>query len=242
MFSIKNLSISITEKSILKDINLDIKPGSIHILMGPNGSGKSTLANSVMGHPSYVRDQGTITLNKKNITDLPPNEKAQAGLFLSLQYPPEIGGITVANFLRIAWQAVKSEKISALDFYRVLQKKMELLKLDETFAQRFLNQGFSGGEKKKMEMLQMLVLEPKYAILDETDSGLDIDAIKLIGKVVLHMRKKNKTGFLIITHYNRFLEAIKPDFVHIMKKGSIIQSGTEKLAKEIDKKGFNKKK
>ena len=139
-------------------------------------------------------------------------------------------------------EAVKGEKISALDFYRVLQKKMELLKLDETFAQRFLNQGFSGGEKKKMEMLQMLVLEPKYAILDETDSGLDIDAIKLIGKVVVHMRKKTKTGFLIITHYNRFLEAIKPDFVHIMKKGSIIQSGTEQLAKEIDKKGFNKKK
>ncbi len=242
MFSIKNLFVSVADKPILKDINIEINPSSIHILMGPNGSGKSTLANSVMGHPSYQLTKGKISLNKKDITKLPPNEKAQAGLFLSLQYPPEIGGITVANFLRTAWQAVKGEKISALDFYRILQKKMALLKLDETFAQRFLNQGFSGGEKKKMEMLQMLVLEPKYAILDETDSGLDIDAIKLIGKVVLHMRKTNKTGFLIITHYNRFLEAIKPDYVHIIKKGTIVESGTEKLAKKIDKKGFQDKK
>ncbi len=242
MFSIKNLFVSVADKPILKDINLEINPSSIHILMGPNGSGKSTLANSVMGHPSYQLTKGKISLNKKDITKLPPNEKAQAGLFLSLQYPPEIGGITVANFLRTAWQAVKGEKISALDFYRILQKKMALLKLDETFAQRFLNQGFSGGEKKKMEMLQMLVLEPKYAILDETDSGLDIDAIKLIGKVVLHMRKSNKTGFLIITHYNRFLESIKPDSAHIIKKGTIVESGTEKLAKKIDKKGFQDKK
>lgn len=240
MFSIKNLFVSVADKVILKDINLEVKPSTIHILMGPNGSGKSTLANSVMGHPSYQLTQGQISLNKKDITSLPPNEKAQAGLFLSLQYPPEIGGITVANFLRTAWQAVKGEKISALDFYRILQKKMALLKLDESFAQRFLNQGFSGGEKKKMEMLQMLVLEPKYAILDETDSGLDIDAIKLIGKVVLHMRKTTKTGFLIITHYNRFLEAIKPDYVHIMKKGNIVESGTEALAKKIDKKGFQR--
>lgn len=240
MFSIHHLTVAITEKTILKDINLDIEAGSIHILMGPNGSGKSTLANSVMGHPSYTITGGKISLNKKNITDLAADEKAKAGLFLSLQYPPEIGGITVANFLRIAWQAVHNKKITALDFYRILQKKMALLKLDETFAQRFLNQGFSGGEKKKMEMLQMLVLEPKYAILDETDSGLDVDAIKPISKVVMHMKKNKKTGFLIITHYNRFLESLKPNFVHIMKKGQIVQSGTGKLAKEIDKKGFNR--
>lgn len=239
MFIIKDFQVSIAEKAIIKGIDLEVAPDTIHVLMGPNGSGKSTLANSLMGHPKYTITKGKILLDKQNITELRPDQKAQAGLFLSLQYPPEIAGVTVAQFLRTAWQAVHQEKISALDFFRFLQPKMALLNLEESFAQRQLNVGFSGGEKKKMEMLQLITLEPKYAVLDETDSGLDIDALKLISKAIVSLKKTCHTGFIIITHYQRFLNHLTPDFVHIMSQGKIIRSGDKKLAKEIEKNGFN---
>lgn len=235
---IKNLSVNVDEKKILQKISLEIKPGSVHVLMGPNGSGKSTLANTLMGHPKYKVTQGKVTLNGQDLTALPPNEKAQAGLFLSLQYPPEIAGVTVHSFLRSTWQAVHKKKITSLDFFRSSQKKMKMLGLDEKFTQRQLNVGFSGGEKKKVEMLQMLVLEPKYAILDETDSGLDVDALKSIGKAITFLKKEHNMGVLIITHYSRFLRHIKPDYVHIMSKGKIIESGDKKLIERIEKKGF----
>lgn len=238
---IKSLSVSIEEKAIVKGLHLKIKPGEIHALMGPNGSGKSTLANTLMGHPKYKITKGKITLDGLNITTLPPNEKAKAGLFLSLQYPPEIGGITVNNFLRNAWQTIHNQKITSLEFFRFLQKKMKILHLEDSFAQRQLNVGFSGGEKKKMEILQMLVLEPKYVILDETDSGLDVDALKTIGKAIAYLKKEKNIGVLVITHYARFLHHIVPDFVHVMNKGKIIESGDKKLAQRIEKKGFENK-
>jgi Fe-S cluster assembly ATP-binding protein len=238
LLHIKSLSVSVEEKSILKGLSLKIQPGEIHALMGPNGSGKSTLANSLMGHPKYKITKGKVSINGTDITNVPVNEKAKLGLFLSMQYPPEIGGITVNNFLRNAWQGIKSEKISSLDFFRMLQKKMKLLKLEDSFAQRQLNVGFSGGEKKKMEILQMLVLEPQYVILDETDSGLDVDALKTIGKAINWLKKEKNIGILVITHYARFLHHIVPDYVHVMSKGKIIESGDKKLAQRIEKKGF----
>ena len=226
------------DKEIIHNIDLEITPGKIHALMGPNGSGKSTLANGLMGNPKYKLSKGRIVLNGKNITKIAPDKRAQEGLFLSFQYPPEIGGVTVANFLRAAWQAAHKKKITALDFYQILEKKLVMLHLDESFASKHFNQGFSGGEKKKMEMLQMLVLEPKYSILDETDSGLDVDALKIIGKCIKYLTTKKKMGVLIITHYNRFLHHVVPDKVHILSHGQIIKSGTKTLAKEIEKKGF----
>lgn len=236
--NLQNICITIGNEEIIQYITIEIAPGEVHALMGPNGSGKSTLANALMGNPKYVLKKGKIFLNGKNITTIAPDKRAQAGLFLSFQYPPEIGGVTVANFLRAAWQSIHKKKINALDFYKTLTKKMAMLHLDESFAQKYFNQGFSGGEKKKMEMLQMLVLEPKYAILDETDSGLDVDALKIIGNCIKYLTKKNNMGILIITHYNRFLHHVIPDKVHILSHGQIIKSGTKALAKEIEKKGF----
>lgn len=241
MFTIKSLTVSVEEKSILKGISLSIEPGTVHALMGPNGSGKSTLANTLMGHPKYQVKKGKIVLDGTDLTQMSPTEKAKAGLFLSMQYPPEIPGVTVNSFLRTAWQAIRGEKISSLDFFRRLQKTMKMLNLDDSFAQRQLNVGFSGGEKKKMEILQMLVLEPKYAILDETDSGLDVDALKVIGKAINYLKKEKHMGVLVITHYSRFLHHIVPDFVHIMTKGKIIESGDKQLAKRIEKEGFGGK-
>ncbi len=237
---LENIHVGVGDKEIIKGISVEILPGKVHALMGPNASGKSTLANTLMGHPKYQLLKGKIILNGKNITKLAPHEKAKAGLFLSLQYPPEIGGVTVNNFLRAAWQATHKKKISAMDFYHLLQAKLKMLHLEESFIQRELHFGFSGGEKKKLEILQMLVLEPKYAILDETDSGLDVDALRTIGKSLKYLSKTKKVGILIITHYNRFLHHIAPDKVHILSKGIIVKSGTKALAKEIEKKGFNK--
>lgn len=241
MLTIKSLTVSVEEKSILKGISLSIEPGTVHALMGPNGSGKSTLANTLMGHPKYQVTKGKIVLDGTDLTQMSPTEKAKAGLFLSMQYPPEIPGVTVNSFLRTAWQAIRGEKISSLDFFRRLQKTMKMLNLDDSFAQRQLNVGFSGGEKKKMEILQMLVLEPKYAILDETDSGLDVDALKVIGKAINYLKKEKNMGVLVITHYSRFLHHIVPDFVHILTKGKIIESGDKQLAKRIEKDGFGGK-
>lgn len=235
--SIKNLHISVDDKEIVKGLDLEIQPGEVHVIMGPNGSGKSTLANTLMGHPKYNVTKGYITLDDEDITAFKTNERAKRGLFLSMQYPAEIEGVTISNFLRMAVSAITGVKNNPIDFYRSLTEKMKELQIDPLFAKRYLNVGFSGGEKKRMETLQLLVLNPKYAILDETDSGLDVDALRIVCEGINKYRSKDK-GILLITHYNRILEYITPDFVHIMRDGKIIKSGGSELAKEVEVSGY----
>jgi Fe-S cluster assembly ATP-binding protein len=206
--------------------------------MGPNGSGKSTLANVLMGDPKYEVTKGRILLDGEDITKLAPNERAKMGIFLSFQYPAEIAGVTVSNFLRTAWNSIKEEQLDVLSFHKKLKEKMEGLKMDESFRKRYINEGFSGGEKKRAEILQMSVLEPKFAILDETDSGLDIDSIKIVGEGVNNM-KGPEMGILIITHYYRILNFITPDRVHILVNGKIVEEGGKELAEKIEKEGFD---
>ncbi len=237
---IKNLAVTIENKEILKDLSLEIQPGKVYALMGPNGSGKSTLSNSIMGHPKYKITNGKILLNKKDITDLKVNEKAKLGLFLAFQYPSEVSGVTITQFLKQAHSNINKKELSYLEFNVFLKEKMKQLKIDQTFVSRSLNEGFSGGEKKKNEILQMLILKPKIAILDEPDSGVDIDALKLIANGIKKTIKENNTGILLITHYNRILNYIKPDFVYILKNGRIIKSGNHELAKEIEREGYEK--
>lgn len=236
---IKNLTISVPPKEIVHDFSLEIKPGEVHVLMGPNGSGKSTLANTIMGHPKYQVIDGTIKLNGKNITSLSPDKRAKLGLFLSMQHAPEIPGVTVANFLRQARVALTGETEDLMRFHRLLTKQMESLSIDPDFAKRYVNTGFSGGEKKRVDILQLLLLNPSYAILDETDSGLDVDALKIVADGINRFHSKNK-GILLITHYNHILEYVMPDFVHVMIGGRIVKSGDAKLAKEIEQKGYSK--
>jgi Fe-S cluster assembly ATP-binding protein len=235
---IEDLHVNVEEKEIIKGIDLTIKSGEIHALMGPNGSGKSTLSFALMGHPKYTVTKGRAVLDGKNLLKMKVNERAKAGLFLSFQYPSEIQGVTVANFLRTAYNNTKKEKINIPDFMKLLYGKMELLKMEKDFAKRYLNVGFSGGEKKRCEILQMALLQPKYAILDETDSGLDVDALKIVSEGI-----KSQTGpgfgVMIITHYQRILHYIKPDFVHIMANGKIIRTGNYRLAEEIEKSGYD---
>jgi Fe-S cluster assembly ATP-binding protein len=235
---IKDLYVNVEKEEILKGINLEIDLGKVHTLMGPNGSGKSTLANVLMGNPKYEVTKGEIILDGEDITELSADERAKKGLFLSFQYPSEITGVTMTNFLRTAYNSIKKEKLSVIDFYKLLKKKMEELKMDTNFSKRYVNEGFSGGEKKRAEILQMAVLEPKYAILDETDSGLDIPSIKIVGENVTKMRS-NERGILIITHYYRILDHIAPDKVHVMINGKIVKEGGKELAKEIEKNGFD---
>jgi Fe-S cluster assembly ATP-binding protein len=225
-------------KEILKGVSLKFKEDNIHVLMGPNGSGKSTLANAVMGHPKYKITKGKILLDGKDITNMKADERARAGLFLSFQHPITVPGVKVSNFLRTAVNNVKGKKYNVLDFNDLLQEKMKLLKMDSSFANRSLNEGFSGGEKKRLEILQMLLLEPKYAFLDETDSGLDVDAIKTVAKAVNEIHKKSKMGIIVITHYNRFLEFLEPEEVSVICKGVIVQRGNCQLIKKIEKEGF----
>jgi len=241
MLEIKNLHVDVEGKEILKGLNLEIKKGEIHALMGPNGSGKSTLAFSLMGHPKYEIKKGKVTLEGKNLLEMKVNERANSGLFLSFQYPSEISGVSLANFLRTAYNQVKNngkkDKIGVMEFMNLLYEKMDLLQMDREFAKRHLNVGFSGGEKKRTEILQMAVLEPKFAILDETDSGLDIDALKVVAEGVKKLVGPN-LGVLIITHYQRILHHIKPDRVHILVDGKIVKSGGYELAKEIEETGY----
>lgn len=238
---IENLHVEIDGKEILKGVNLTIKQGEIHALMGPNGSGKSTLSFAIMGHPKYIITKGKVTMDGKNVLEMGVDERAKAGLFLSFQYPSEITGVTLANFMRAAYNEIKfggqDKKIGVLDFMKLLYSKMELLKMNKDFAKRHLNVGFSGGEKKRTEILQMAVLEPKFAILDETDSGLDVDALRVVADGVQHLMGPS-LGVIIITHYQRILHHIKPDFVHILYKGQIIKSGSYKLAEEVEKTGY----
>lgn len=239
LLRIIDLQVQIEEKEILRGLNLEIKPGEIHAIMGPNGGGKSTLAHTIMGSPKGKMTGGQIYFQGEEINDLSPDKRAQRGIFLSFQYPEEIPGITVQNFLRTAYQAVTGTSISIFKFEKLLKEKMALLNMDEVYADRYLNEGFSGGEKKKNEILQMAILKPKLAILDETDSGLDIDALKIVSEGV-KKAKEPDTGVLIITHYNRILDYIQPDFVHVLMGGRIIRSGDASLARELEETGYER--
>lgn len=237
LLNIEDLKTEIEEKEILKGLNLTLGKGETHVIMGPNGAGKSTLANTLMGHPKYRITNGTINFNNENINDLKADERARRGIFLSFQYPEEVPGVTVENFIRSAKVAVDGKPIKLMGFRKDLKTKMEELKIKEEYSGRYLNVGFSGGEKKKNEILQMCILNPKLAILDETDSGLDVDAIKVVAEGVKQFSNEENT-VLIITHSNKILEYLNPDFVHILIDGKIVKSGDYKLAKEIDEQGY----
>ena len=241
VLEIKDLHVSIEDKEILKGVNLTLKTGEIAAIMGPNGTGKSTLSAAIMGNPNYEVTQGEILLDGENILELEVDERARLGLFLAMQYPSEIPGITNAEFIRAAMNAGKEDddKISVMDFITKLDEKMEFLGMKEEMAERYLNEGFSGGEKKRNEILQLLMLEPKFALLDEIDSGLDIDALKIVSKGVNAMRGDN-FGAMIITHYQRLLNYITPDVVHIMMDGRVVLSGDAELAARLEKEGYAK--
>lgn len=242
---ISDLQVAVGDQPILKGISLTIKSGEIHAVMGPNGSGKSTLAYSLAGHPGYNVTGGSVTLSGKDLLELSPDERAQAGLFLAFQYPIEIPGVKVQNFLKLAYQARFADQpdkqfASALAFRQHLESLAKELKVKPELLKRGLNEGFSGGEKKRLEILQMAVLEPRFAILDETDSGLDIDAIKAVAEGVNTVVKKYKTGVIVITHYQRILKYLKPDFVHVLAQGKIVKSGDQALAEELEAEGYTK--
>lgn len=239
---IKNLSVGVGGKEILKHLNLSLKPGEIHALMGPNGSGKSTLASVIMGHPGFLIKRGGIWVYKKRLNNLDPEERAKLGVFLSFQYPVEVPGLSIENFLRLAYNNLHPhKKLSVLEFHQLFINKLKALHIRKDLAGRSLNEGFSGGEKKKWEILQMAVLEPRLAVLDETDSGLDIDALKEVtaGLKKLKQTRPGKMSVLIITHYFRILHYINPDFVHVMIDGRIVKSGRKNLANLVEKRGYD---
>ena len=236
---IKDLHINVEGKEIVKGLNLEMNEGEIVALMGPNGSGKSSLANVIMGNPRYQVTKGKILYKGKNILELKVDERAKLGLFLSFQYPQEIPGVTLSNFLRTAYNSLNENKISLLDFKKLLEEKMSLLKMDKSFMSRYLNEGFSGGEKKRAEILQLAVLNPQLAILDETDSGLDVSSLKVVANGINKI-KNSQNSFLLITHYNRILQYIKPNKVYIMVDGRIVKEGNAELADEIEKHGYEK--
>ncbi|GAM14355.1 MULTISPECIES: Fe-S cluster assembly ATPase SufC [Bacillaceae] len=240
VLSIKDLQVEIEGKQILKGVDIEVKGGEIHAIMGPNGTGKSTLSSSIMGHPKYEVTNGTITLDGEDVLEMEVDERARAGLFLAMQYPSEISGVTNADFLRSALNSRLGEgnEISLMKFIRKMDKQMEFLEMDLDMAQRYLNEGFSGGEKKRNEILQLMMLEPKIAILDEIDSGLDIDALKVVSKGINQMRGED-FGCLIITHYQRLLDYITPDYVHVMMQGRIVKSGGPELAQRLEAEGYD---
>lgn len=235
--SLNNIHAKVADKEILKGLDLEVKKGEIHVIMGPNGAGKSTLANILMGNPKYEVTGGEIEFQGKNINDLKVDERAKLGIFLSFQYPEEIPGITVENFLRSSKMAIDNKPIKLMKFKKTLKEKMDLLDMNEEYASRYLNEGFSGGEKKKSEILQMLVLEPELAILDETDSGLDVDAVKIVASGVKKY-KTSENAIIIITHHSKILEYLKPDHVHFLIDGRITKSGDVSLIDMIEKDGF----
>ncbi|BCU80780.1 vegetative protein 296 [Polycladomyces abyssicola] len=237
---IENLHVNVEGKEILKGVNLEINGGEVHAIMGPNGTGKSTLASALMGHPKYEVTSGSVTLDGEDVLEMEVDERARKGLFLAMQYPSEISGVTNSDFLRTAINAKRGEgnEISLMKFIRKMDEKMAMLNMDESFAHRYLNEGFSGGEKKRNEILQMMMLEPRIAILDEIDSGLDIDALKVVAKGVNSMLGPN-LGVLIITHYQRLLNYIKPDFVHVFMQGRIVKSGGPELAERLEAEGYD---
>ncbi len=237
---IKDLRATIAGQEILRGLNLTVPKGEVHAIMGPNGSGKSTLAKIIAGHPDYTVTGGSVLMDGQDILGLQPDERARQGIFLAFQYPNEIPGVTIANFLRAAVQArlPEGEELEATDYYAELYQKMDLLEMDRKFTSRAVNEGFSGGEKKRNEILQLAMLKPKYAVLDETDSGLDIDALKVVANGVNSLRGPN-LGVLLITHYQRLLDYIVPDHVHVMVKGEIVRSGGKDLALELEEKGYD---
>jgi Fe-S cluster assembly ATP-binding protein len=234
---IQNLHVRTEDREILHGVDLTLRKGETHALMGPNGSGKSTLANTLMGNPTYEVTEGKIILNGEDLTEADPDERARAGLFMAFQYPATIPGVSVANFLRMAVNARREEAIKVKEFGALLKQHMELLKIDRAFTSRYLNEGFSGGEKKRAEILQLAMLAPEFAVLDETDSGLDIDALRIVSDGVNAMRGEDR-GFLIITHYTRILSYVHPEFVHIMLDGRIVREGGPELAGELEEKGY----
>jgi Fe-S cluster assembly ATP-binding protein len=238
--TIENLAVTIADKKIVRGLSLTVPRGEVHAIMGPNGSGKSTLAKVLAGHPDYVVTQGSVNMDGQNLLDLEPDERARLGLFLAFQYPSEVPGVSIANFLRAALQSrlPEGEELEATDYYAKLYEKMELLGMDRSFTSRSVNEGFSGGEKKRTEILQMAMLEPKYAVLDETDSGLDIDALKVVAHGVNSLRGPD-IGILLITHYQRLLNYIVPDHVHVMVAGRIVRSGRKELALELEERGYD---
>ena len=239
--SINNLHASLEDGTeILKGVSLDIPKGEVHAIMGPNGSGKSTLSKVIAGHEGYEVTDGGVTLDGEDILEQGVDERSRAGIFLAFQYPAEVPGVSNANFIRAALQArlPEGEEIDAVAYYKDLYEKMDLLEMDRKFTARAVNEGFSGGEKKRNEILQMMMLEPKYCIMDETDSGLDIDALKIVARGVNAMRTTDR-GFLLITHYQRLLDYIKPDHVHVMAEGKIVKSGGPELALELEEQGYD---
>ncbi len=241
MLVIKNLKAAVDGKEILKGLDLAIKPGEVHAIMGPNGSGKSTLANVLAGRPNYEVTAGTVTFEGKNLLDLPPEGRAREGVFLAMQYPVEIPGVNNTYFLKAALNAIRKhrgeEELDAMEFLQLARQKMKLVDLDESFMNRGVNEGFSGGEKKRNEIFQMAVLDPKLAILDETDSGLDIDALRVVAEGV-NMLRNERHSVLVITHYQRLLRYLIPDFVHVLSAGRIVKSGGKELAEELEQKGY----
>ncbi len=238
--SVENLHVTIDGQEIVRGLSLTAPRGEVHAIMGPNGSGKSTLAKVMAGHPDYAVTAGKITMDGENLLELEPDERARKGLFLAFQYPSEVPGVTIANFLRAAVQArlPEGQELEATEYYAKLYEKMELLGMDRSFTSRAVNEGFSGGEKKRTEILQLAMLDPQYAILDETDSGLDIDALKTVAHGVNRLRGPN-IGILLITHYQRILNYIVPDHVHVMVQGRIVRSGGKELALELEERGYD---
>jgi Fe-S cluster assembly ATP-binding protein len=237
---IKDLHTTVGGREILKGLTLDLPLGQVAAIMGPNGSGKSTLSKVLAGHEDYIVTKGEVLMDGRNLLEMPVDERSRAGFFLAFQYPMEIPGVSNANFLRAALQArlPEGQQIDAVQFYQTLYKKMDLLKMDRSFTARSVNEGFSGGEKKRNEILQMLMIEPRYAVLDETDSGLDIDALKVVAEGVNLMRSPDR-GILLITHYQRLLDHIKPDIVHVLSDGRIVKSGDANLALQLEEKGYD---
>lgn len=242
MLLIENLQASIEDKQILNGINLTINPGEVHAIMGPNGAGKSTLSSVLAGRSDYEINGGSITFNGKDLMEMSPEDRAREGVFLAFQYPVEIPGVSTTNFLKTAINETRKykglEPMEATDFLKLMREKMELMEMDKSLISRALNEGFSGGEKKRNEVFQMAMLEPKLCIMDETDSGLDIDALRLVSNGVNKLRNKERS-FVVITHYQRLLDYIVPDFVHVLYKGRIVKSGDANLAKELETKGYD---
>lgn len=239
-FAVEGLKATIEGKEILKGIDIEIKGGEIHAIMGPNGTGKSTLASALMGHPKYEVTDGKVTLDGEDVLEMEVDERARAGMFLAMQYPSEIAGVTNSDFLRSAINARREEgnEISLIKFIRQMEGKMKELEMNPEFAHRYLNEGFSGGEKKRNEILQMMLLDPKIVVLDEIDSGLDIDALRIVANGVNAMRNEDR-GFLIITHYQRLLNYVTPDYVHVMMQGRIVKSGGPELAERLERDGYD---
>ncbi len=237
LLKVEDLHVSVDGKEILKGLTLEVNAGEVHALMGPNGSGKSTLSFCLLGHPRYTITQGRLLYNGQDIAELSPDARARAGLFLAFQYPTAIPGVTVTNFLRTSLKAVRGGDVSVKDFRQLVKAQMKMVGIPDTFMNRYVNDGFSGGEKKRLEILQMAVLQPTLAVLDETDSGLDIDALQVVAKGINSLRAPTR-GMLLITHYQRLLNYITPDYVHVMVEGKVVKSGGPELALELERQGY----